>query len=94
MFAAANLPITAGRTVADVVRDPQVNARGLLPVVDVPGLWKMAVVAHPAKHTVTTTRDPARVPSMGEDTDSILGGLGYTPQQIEALAKKGVVARG
>ena len=93
VFAAANLPVTAVRTVADVVHDPQVNARGLLPVVDIPGLWKLQVVAHPAKHTVTTTRDPARVPSMGEDTDTILAGLGYTPRQIEALAKKGAGAR-
>lgn len=94
IFAKANLPITAVRTVADVVRDPQVNARGLLPVVDVPGLWKMQVVAHPAKHTKTTTRDPARVPAKGGDTVDILRSLGYGVKRIDALMKKGVVAQG
>lgn len=94
MFAEANLPITTVRNVADVVRDPHVKARGLLPVVEVPGLWKMQVVAHPAKHSVTTTRTPARVPDKGQDTEEILRSLGYTAKQVEALAKKGVIAFG
>lgn len=94
LFAEANLPITRVRTVAEVVQDPQVKARGLLPVVEVPGLWKMQVVAHPARHTVTSTRNPGRVPGKGEDTEEILASLGYTTNQIEALAKKGVIARG
>jgi crotonobetainyl-CoA:carnitine CoA-transferase CaiB-like acyl-CoA transferase len=93
IFARANLPITSVRKVADVVRDPHVKARELLPVVEVPGLWKMQVVAHPAKHSVTTTRNPARVPGMGEDSEEILRSLGYTSKQIEALAKRGVIAR-
>ncbi len=93
IFEKANLPITRVRTVAEIVRDPQVHERGLLPIVDVPGLWKMQVVAHPAKHTVTSTRDPARVPEKGEDTEGILKSLGYTAKQIEALAKKGVIGR-
>lgn len=91
IFAKANLPITAVRTVADMVRDPQVKARELLPVVDVHGLWKMQVVAHPAKHRVTTTRTPGRVPAKGEDTEAILKSLGYSASRIAGLAKKGVV---
>ena len=94
IFAKANLPITAVRTVADVVRDSQVRERGLLPVVDIPGLWKMQVVAHPARHTVTQTRNPARVPGKGEDTEDVLRSLGYSAKQIEALAKKGVIGTG
>ncbi len=93
IFAAANLPIVGVKTVADVVRDPQVKARELLPVVDIPGMWKMQVLAHPAKHSVSTTRNPTRAPAKGEDTEAILGSLGYTPEQIEALAKKGIIAR-
>ncbi len=93
IFSEANLPIVGVKTVADVVHDPQVKARQLLPVVDVPGLWKMQVLAHPAKHSVSTTRNPARAPAKGEDTEAILASLGYTPEQIEALAKKGIIAR-
>lgn len=91
IFAKANLPVTVVRTVADVVRDPQVKERGLLPVTDVPGLWKMPVAAHPAKHSVTTTRVPARVPAKGQDTEALLMWLGYDAEEILALAKKGVI---
>jgi len=94
LFTEANLPIVGVRTVAELVRDPQVRARGLLPVVDVPGLWKMPVLGHPAKHTVSSTRNPGRAPAKGEDTEEILRSLGYKSKQIESLAKKGVIALG
>lgn len=93
-FTEANLPIVAVKTVAELVKDPQVRARELLPVVDVPGLWKMPVIGHPAKHSVSSTRNQARAPDKGEDTEAILRSLGYRPKQIEALARKGVVALG
>ncbi len=93
IFREANLPIIGVKTVADVVRDPQVRARDLLPVVDIPGLWKMQVLAHPAKHSVSETRTPSNAPAIGEDTEAILASLGYSSKQIEALAKKGVIAR-
>ena len=93
VFAKANLPITPVRNVADVIRDPHVKARALLPVVDVPGLGKRQVVGHPAKHSVTRTRNPARVPEKGEDTEEILRSLGYTSRRIEALAERGIIAR-
>ncbi len=94
VFAEANLPIVGVKTVADLVRDPQVQARELLPVVDVPGLWKMQVIAHPAKHSVSQTRTLTRAPAKGEDTEEILRSLGYTRKEIDALVQKGVVGRG
>ncbi|MFA5895769.1 MAG: CaiB/BaiF CoA-transferase family protein [Thermoplasmata archaeon] len=93
IFAKEKLPVIGVRHVSDLVKDPQVKARNLLPVVDVPGLWKMPVIAHPAKHSVSKTQAPARAPAKGEDTDAILRSLGYSVKQIEALAKKGVIAR-
>lgn len=94
LFAKANLPIMGVKTVAELVKDPQVRARELLPLVDVPGLWKVPVIGHPAKHSVSSTRNQARAPWKGEDTEEILSSLGYTPKQIEALAKQGVVSLG
>jgi len=92
MVAKENLPITGVKRVSEVVRDPHVKARGLLPVVDVSGLWKLQVIAHPAKHATLETRNPTRVPAKGQDTEEILRSLGYTARQIQTLAKKGVVA--
>jgi crotonobetainyl-CoA:carnitine CoA-transferase CaiB-like acyl-CoA transferase len=92
LLAGENLPIAGVKRVSEVVRDPHVKARGLLPVIDVSGLWKVQVIAHPAKHTAMETRNPARVPSRGQDTEEILRSLGYTARQIQTLTKKGVVA--
>src|SRR2546430_5730415 len=88
LLANENLPIAGVKRVSEVVRDPQVKARGLLPVVDVSGLWKLQVIAHPAKHATLETRNPSRVPAKGQDTEEILRSLGYTARQIQTLAKK------
>src|SRR5437016_7226355 len=92
VLANESLPITGVKRVSEVVRDPHVKARGLLPVVDVSGLWNLQVIAHPAKHATLETRNPTRVPAKGQDTEEILRSLGYTARQIQTLAKKGVVA--
>jgi len=91
IFEPERLPIAGVKRVAEVVNDPHVKARGLLPSVDVPGLRKLQVIAHPAKHSVTRTKNPALVPKRGEHTEEILMSLGYTPRQISGLAKKGVI---
>src|SRR5256885_668999 len=93
LFFAERLPIAGVKRVPEVVSDPQVKARGLLPTVDVPGVGKLQVISHPAKHTMTETRNPARVPTKGHDTETILRSLGYTSRQIEALVKKNVIAK-
>lgn len=92
LFLAEALPIAGVKRMPEVVHDPHVEARGLLPTVDVPGAGKFQVIAHPAKHTSTETRNPARVPKKGQDTKAILRSLGYTSRQIESLAKKNIIA--
>jgi crotonobetainyl-CoA:carnitine CoA-transferase CaiB-like acyl-CoA transferase len=93
VFLAEELPVAGVKRVPEVVRDPHLAARGLLPLVDVPGLGKLQVIAYPAKHTVTEIKNPNRVPAKGQDTTEILRSLGYTSRQIEGLAKKGIVAK-
>jgi len=93
LFFAEALPIAGVRRMPEVVNDPQVKARGLLPAVEVPGVGKLRVIAHPAKHTATETRNPARVPTKGQDTEAILRSLGYSSRQIGAFAKNNVIAK-
>ncbi len=93
MFFAEALPIAGVRRMTEVVTDPQVKARGLLPAVDVPGVGKLQVISHPAKHTATQIRNPARVPTKGQDTEAILRSLGYSSRQIGAFTKKNVIAK-
>ena len=91
LFLKEHLPVIGVRNVSQVLKDPQVRARGLLPTADIPGLWKMPVLAHPAKHSVSRTITPARAPSQGQDTAAILRSLGYSRNRITELAKKGVI---
>jgi crotonobetainyl-CoA:carnitine CoA-transferase CaiB-like acyl-CoA transferase len=91
LFAKEQLPITLVKRVSEVVRDPHVKARELLPLIDMPDVGKLQVIAHPAKHAETKVRDPARVPGKGGNTVEILRSLGYTPRQIQVLAKKEVI---
>ena len=93
LFEPERLPIAPVKRLPEVVEDPHVAARNLLPAVDIPGLGKRRVIAHPAKHAVTTTANPVRVPKKGEHTEEILRSLGFSARQISGLSKKGIVAR-
>ena len=93
LFEPERLPIAPVKRLPEVVEDPHVAARNLLPAVDIPGLGKRRVIAHPAKHAVTTTANPVRVPKKGEHTEEILRSLGFSARQITGLSKKGIVAR-
>lgn len=92
IFVREGLPVNGVRRVSEVVHDAHVKARDLLPPVDVEGLWRLQVTAHPARYSESEVRIPSRVPRKGEHTEEILGSLGFTARQIENLAKKGVVA--
>ncbi|MCI4371048.1 MAG: CoA transferase [Thermoplasmata archaeon] len=92
-FENEGLPIAGVKRVSEVVADPHLKARGLLPAEDLPGLGKMQVIAHPARHTSTKIHNPTRVPSKGQDTEEILRSLGYSPRQMQSLAKKGIIAK-
>jgi crotonobetainyl-CoA:carnitine CoA-transferase CaiB-like acyl-CoA transferase len=91
LFTKEQLPITLVKSVSEVVTDPHVRSRELLPLIDVPDVGKLQVIAHPAKHAEMKVLNPARVPGKGQSTVEIMRSLGYTPRQIQALAGKGVI---
>jgi len=92
LFVTEGLPVNGVKHVSEVVRDPHVKARDLLPMVDIEGMWKMQVTAHPARHSESEIRTPTKVPRKGEHTEEILRSLGYSAKQVAALTKKGIVA--
>src|SRR5437879_12061355 len=67
LFFAEKLPIAGVKRVPEVVRDPQVKARGLLPTVDVPGVGKLQVISHRPRPTRPGARNPARCPKKGRE---------------------------
>jgi crotonobetainyl-CoA:carnitine CoA-transferase CaiB-like acyl-CoA transferase len=90
LFDAEDLPVSPVRTMDEVVDDPHVKARGLLPLVSV-GAGKRRVLAHPAKLHASGVRTPANAPRRGEHTDEVLRWAGFTRSQIAALRAKGAV---
>ena len=93
LFLEERLPVAAVRRVSEVAEDPHVQARGLLQEVSVPGLGAVQVVVHPARHSESRIDDPSSSPAKGEETDSILRSLGYSPEEIESLDRAGAIAR-
>ena len=67
----------------EVMADPQVHARGLLQDVEFPGAKRAIPMSVPA---VRLSETPAsirtRAPKLGEHTDEVLKGLGYSADQI------------
>ncbi|SDY55530.1 CoA:oxalate CoA-transferase [Saccharopolyspora shandongensis] len=81
------------QSVADLVSDPQVRARGI--AVEVPlrdGVH--ATVPGPALRLADTpARSPGRPPGLGEHTDEVLAQLGYSAERISALHRDNVTGR-
>ena len=90
VFEPEALPIAPVKRVDEVVTDPHLRARGLLPEVRTGGR-KRRVLAHPAKMSSSSVRTPARAPARGEDTDAVLRWAGYTDRQIRELRARGAV---
>ena len=86
LFEAEDLPVSPVRTMDEVVGDPHVKARGLLPEVPVGG-GRYPVLAHPAKPHGSRVRTPAHAPAQGEDTDEVLRWAGFSKARIAALRR-------
>jgi crotonobetainyl-CoA:carnitine CoA-transferase CaiB-like acyl-CoA transferase len=78
---------------ADVVRDPQVVHNQSF--VTVPGATgtPITLVRHPVKYDGKVPEVRLAPQPIGAQTDEILAELGYSAEEIEALEKKGSVAR-
>jgi len=86
-----DLPWAPVQTISEVVRDPQVRARGMLAEADLGRLGRLTVLGHPAHHS-GLSRDPVGfVARKGEHTDEVLRSLGYSEKEIEDLRRRGVV---
>jgi crotonobetainyl-CoA:carnitine CoA-transferase CaiB-like acyl-CoA transferase len=85
-----DLPVMPVLGVDEVVANPQVVARRMLPEVAVKG-GRRRVLAHPARMAKSDVRTPSGAPEQGEHTDEVLRWAGYTARQIRDLRKDGAV---
>jgi formyl-CoA transferase len=89
---AAQIPCGPVNELADVLADPQVQARELLHQLSWADESKPVPVVNPAvrlSETPGEVRAPA--PELGEHTDAILAELGYTAEQIATFRQQAVV---
>ena len=69
-----------------------VRAREMVVEVDQPGTDGVRLLGVPVKLSRTPGAPAGPGPALGEHTDEVLAGLGYTPEQIAALRESGAAA--
>jgi crotonobetainyl-CoA:carnitine CoA-transferase CaiB-like acyl-CoA transferase len=85
--------VCAGPVLAmdEVVRDPQLRARGLFQEVAHPTLGPIPQIAFPVKLSETPARIETAPPALGADTEAILGELGYDAAEIGTRRRDGAI---
>mgnify|MGYP000591409252 CR=1 FL=1 len=78
--------------VADIARDPHYQARGMIEQIELDDGTRLDVPGIIPKLSRTPGSHRRNAPTIGQDTDAVLHEIGLTPQQIQALKDKGVVA--
>ncbi|HWX47197.1 MAG TPA: CaiB/BaiF CoA-transferase family protein [Roseomonas sp.] len=78
-------------TLKDVFADPHVVARNM--VVEMPHASgeTVKVIANPVKLSATPPDYRSAPPLLGQHSEAVLGGLGYSAEQIAALREQGIV---
>ena len=74
----------------ELLADPQVEANGYFPKMELDGGGTVHVVAAPVSFDGSSGR-PTRSPHLGEHTAEVLRGVGLDDGRIEALRRQGVV---
>jgi len=92
LLAKAKIPAGPVLKPQQTLDDPHINAVGLFQALEFPGAPKPAPIAKvPVWLSETPGSIRRRAPILGEHTDQILTGLGYTKAAIAALREKGVI---
>lgn len=86
-----NIPITKVNAVDEVFSDPQVLHRQMLTEVEHPKLGKVKQVGIAIKLSDTPGKIRSTAPLLGEHTEEILHGLGYTDEEIDGLRRTGAI---
>lgn len=79
------IPFGPVNNVADIFADPHTAVREMLPEVEQPGRGTVRIAGTPIRMTRTQGGVARRGALLGEDTDKILRGAGYSAEEIEAL---------
>jgi formyl-CoA transferase/CoA:oxalate CoA-transferase len=85
-FASAGIPAAKINGVSEALNDIQAKARGLVVQLEHPMLGIVKSIANPIRLSDTPVTYRLAPPFLGEHTNQILQGLGYSAQETESLA--------
>jgi crotonobetainyl-CoA:carnitine CoA-transferase CaiB-like acyl-CoA transferase len=90
-FDAAGVPSGPVATYAQLFADPQVRHLEMVAHADDPELGRVPHVRSPVRLSRSRVAVRTVAPKLGAHTKEILGGLGYTPAELEALRREHVI---
>jgi len=93
LLAEAQVPASPLYSVADMFRDPQFLARGMLETAHLPDGKEFKLPGIVPKLSATPGATEWLGPRLGEHTEAVLTRLGYRADEIERLCAEGAVAR-
>lgn len=89
---AAKLPAAPVLTVDQVVSDEHIaGVREMFPEVEHPVAGRVRITNQPIKMSRTNPRVRGSSPQLGEHNREIYGELGFSPEEIDAMMKQGVI---
>jgi Predicted acyl-CoA transferases/carnitine dehydratase len=89
---AANVPAGEVNSVAEILADPHVAARGLVAPFEHPKAGRIGALKTPVRLSGYDEIETGVPPVLGADTDDVLGGmLGLDPNEIQSLRGEGVI---
>lgn len=91
MLETAGIPCGPVNDIAEVVADPQVQARGMVFPMEHPQAGSLPLVNSPIRLSATPVEHRHAPPLLGQHTDEILRGIGYGDDEIVALRTLGAV---
>ena len=89
---AANVPCGPIYDIGQVYADPQVKAREMEVEIDHPVAGRIKNIGVPVKLSDTPGSIRFAAPTLGQHTDEILGGLGFSADEIARMHESGAVA--
>jgi formyl-CoA transferase len=91
----ASVPCGPVNDMQHLFADPQVHHRNMIEEVPHPTIGKLRLVGVPIKYSDTPGTIRLHPPLLGEHTEEVLTGvLDFSPDRIEALKARGVIAQG
>ncbi len=87
----AGIPAGPIYSVPEALADPHAQARGMVQELAHPKAGRVKVLGNPVKMSLTPPVMRKAAPLLGEDTDAVLGELGYGAADIAALKRERIV---